>query len=615
MGEVELATVKDFTMTHPSRGSIQWQGTVDIRGIDLDATVVIGDKEVAVYDDDDLQNKPEVGEKLNRPAIVTLFNIAPTSDVVKFTKKLERVTKKMDAEFISYDPSDAVWCFRTKHFSRYGLGDDSDDDEDEMDTQATGASTSKTVVASFQPPPKPASSVPLIKGLDFRSGDRGGRSPGPKLSPFVPTGRGYGWNGIHTGAIEDDSEVMDKANDAYGMILDEVMDVDGRTVTPVLEAATGEVSEAEERQWSRSKPYKPPVWKVKDVTPRGERGICGRLRKEEGVSEKNVRDFQHFMGRGCRANFGPDGRLVRTGRGGRSVVIQDPGFAGEARGDMFQVHSQYADAISGPEGETLPMFKLPSGLANKGTPESYVNLLRCLDAYINTCEARRGRGGGMDVERLGFVLIRALYGQEESAYGAKVPADLLPIQPSDLNKVDVDRRAEGFKAFLREFVAEDVDALIKENRDRHPATAIFAALLGDKVEEAIEMCLQEGYSRLATLLCSGFSCADYMNEQLVVWHGDLGNLDGELLRIYTLLAGKSSENEGALYSHGKRQIGWRLRLALHMLCGYCGYGGERKTVLDAMGEYDSEVLRNLAPRPSPRWDEGSEGGGSKGGLA
>jgi nuclear pore complex protein Nup98-Nup96 len=602
MGEVELATVKDFTMIHPSRGSIQWQGTVDIRGVDLDATVIIGDKEVAVYDDEDVQNKPEVGEKLNRPAIVTLYNITPTNDMAKFTKKLERVTKKMDAEFISYDPDEEVWCFRTKHFSRYGLGDDSDDEEDGVDTQAGGAVEKKTsVVASFQPaPPKPPSSVPLIKGLDFRSGDRGGRSPGPKLSPFVPTRRNFG------DAVEDEDEVMDKANDAYGMILDEFMDVDGRTVTPVLEGSAGaEVSEAEERQWSKSKPYKPPLWKVKDVTPRGQGGICGRIRKEEGVSDKNVRDFQHFMGRGCRASFGPDGKLVTTGKDGRTVLIQAPAAcAGEGRGDMFRVHSRHSLA-EGEGEEALPMFRLPSGLANKGTSESYVSLLRCLDAYIDAFDGRPG--GKSDVGRMGFVLVRALYGQEDAAYDATNPADLLPILPLDLNKVDVDRRAEGFKAFLREFVAEDVDALVKENRDRKPATAILAALLGDKTEEAIELAIENGYSRLATLLCSGFSCAEYMVEQLGSWADGLAKLDGELLRVYNLLAGKVSENEGLLYERGSRQIGWRIRLAAHMLCGLCGYGGERKTVIDAVGDYDSEVMRKTAPQPFPRWDEARRG--------
>ena len=602
MGEVELATVKDFTMTHPSRGSIQWQGTVDIRGVDLDATVIIGDKEVAVYDDEDLQNKPEVGEKLNRPAIVTLYNITPTNDIAKFTKKLERVTKKMDAEFISYDPNEEVWCFRTKHFSRYGLGDDSDDEEDDMDTQAAPAAQNKAaVVASFQPaPPKPPSSIPLIKGLDFRSGDRGGRSPGPKLSPFIPTGRNFG------GAVEDENEVMDKANDAYGMIMDEVMGVDdGRTVTPVLEASAGaNVSEAEERQWSRNKPYKPPLWKVKDVTPRGGRGICGRLRKEEGVSDNNVRDFQHFMGRGCRASFSPDGRLVTTGKDGRTVFVQAlAACAGEARGDMFRVHSLHSVAEGGEEA--LPMFRLPSGLANRGTPESYVSLLRCLDAYIDEFDGKRG--GRADVGRLGFVLVRALYGQEDSAYDATNPADLLPILPSDLNKGDVDRRAEGFKAFLREFVAEDVDALVKQNRDRKPATAILAALLGDKGDEAVDLAIENGYPRLATLICSGFGCAEYLTDQLCSWADGLTKLDGELLRVYNLLAGQVSENEGLLYKNGVRQIGWRIRLAAHMLCGLCGYGGERKTIIDAVGDYDSEVIMKTAPQPFPRWDEARSG--------
>lgn len=589
MSEVELATVKDFTMTHPSRGSIHWQGTVDIRGIDLDATVMIGDKEVAVYDEEDEQNKPEVGEKLNRPAIVILYNISPTNDVAKFTKKLERVTKKMDAEFISFDPDEAVWTFRTKHFSRYGLGDDSDDDDDDdMDTAPpAGAHTN---VTSFQPPPKPLSSVPLIKGLDFRSGDRGGRSPGPQLSPFIPAGGNFG-------SVEDEGAVMEKADDAYGMMLTEVLggDADGRTVTPILESAMVEISEADERQWSKDKPYKPPIWKVKDVTPRGEGGICGRLRKEEGVSEKSVRDFQHFMGRGCRASFGPDGRLVRTGKDGSTVFVEAAGGAGKSRGDLLTVHAEHAVAEETEDGEPLPMFRLPAGLANNGTADTYGDLLSCLDSYVNLFDGKSEN----DVERLGFVLMRTLYGQESYVYESPTvePSKLLPIQPSSM--VDENRRTEGFKAFLRDFVGEDVDVLIRENRDRNPMTAIFAALVGGRVEEATEMCLEEGHTRLATLLCSGYSSAEYMDEQLAAWdkNGTLKKMDGQLVRIYSLLAGRTSENEGVLYQHGARQISWRLRLAMHLLCGDCGFGGERKTILDAVSEYNSEVERKVAPAP------------------
>ena len=143
MSEADLAAVSRFMVSRPGFGSVAWDGAVDIRYIDLDSVVCIREKEVIVYEKEEADgNKPDVGSKLNRPAVITLNKIyskggkdASSEAKLKFSKKLEKKTEKMDAEFVSYDPYDGIWKFRTKHFSRYGLDSDDEDEEDEMEVE------------------------------------------------------------------------------------------------------------------------------------------------------------------------------------------------------------------------------------------------------------------------------------------------------------------------------------------------------------------------------------------------------------------------------------------------------------------------------------------------
>lgn len=144
MSEADLAAVSGFKVERPGYGSVEWDGAVDVRGVDLDSTVVIESKNVSVYDDAELNgNKPEQGSKLNRPAVITMYGIYPklgpesTAEAKeKFSKKIEKSTKKMGAELISFDADGGVWKFRVGHFSRYGLDED-DSDDDSMDANAT----------------------------------------------------------------------------------------------------------------------------------------------------------------------------------------------------------------------------------------------------------------------------------------------------------------------------------------------------------------------------------------------------------------------------------------------------------------------------------------------
>ncbi|CAF1315900.1 unnamed protein product [Adineta steineri] len=131
--------VKQFTVGHEKYGSVTFYGQINLAGLNLDEIIEINHHEVIVYPDDN--NKPSVGEELNRSARITLLGVYPadrtTHEQITDTERikamnydnyLRELTKKFDGEFIKYGVDDGSWTFMVKHFTRYGLDNDNQDD-------------------------------------------------------------------------------------------------------------------------------------------------------------------------------------------------------------------------------------------------------------------------------------------------------------------------------------------------------------------------------------------------------------------------------------------------------------------------------------------------------
>ncbi|CAJ0926004.1 unnamed protein product, partial [Mesorhabditis belari] len=114
-------------------GSVFWPGPLRIsKDININKVVVFRNKEVTVYPNED--QKPSVGEELNRCAEVTLERVWPvekeTKQLIKdpevligmkWRERLERISARMGANFKDYRPTTGSWVFRVDHFSSYGL--------------------------------------------------------------------------------------------------------------------------------------------------------------------------------------------------------------------------------------------------------------------------------------------------------------------------------------------------------------------------------------------------------------------------------------------------------------------------------------------------------------
>ena len=71
----ELMAVEDFTI-YNEHGKIQFEGATDLTEVDLEKIVTIEKGSAEVYDDTDPTTvKPPVGQKLNKPAIISLYDM------------------------------------------------------------------------------------------------------------------------------------------------------------------------------------------------------------------------------------------------------------------------------------------------------------------------------------------------------------------------------------------------------------------------------------------------------------------------------------------------------------------------------------------------------------
>jgi hypothetical protein len=149
MATEELAHVLGFTVTkvHPSTGervgSIEWLEAVDLTGVDLDADVeivneVIAGEEVAAgkasgrrrwfvavygHRGETDADSPAQGHKLNGPARITFYNVAPksASKLPTFEASLAAKVTKLEppGTNVTWDQHTHVLTFQVPHWSSH----------------------------------------------------------------------------------------------------------------------------------------------------------------------------------------------------------------------------------------------------------------------------------------------------------------------------------------------------------------------------------------------------------------------------------------------------------------------------------------------------------------
>jgi len=116
MNIASLTQVNDFAIGNEF-GEISFIGPSDLTFVNFDRDIDIQKKQFLLYMDE--QHKPLKGTKLNKPAIISIFNYLPKklSEPSQETEsKMRQFCKKLDATFLSYSYEENTLQVQVENF-------------------------------------------------------------------------------------------------------------------------------------------------------------------------------------------------------------------------------------------------------------------------------------------------------------------------------------------------------------------------------------------------------------------------------------------------------------------------------------------------------------------
>ncbi|KAH3759909.1 nucleoporin 98 [Pelomyxa schiedti] len=141
MSDEELSRVENFSVLCEGVGQVTFLGPTDLRNVDIDSAVQFGHMSLTVYPNNKYGSEPPVGQGLNKPAEVTLYNCFPASGrdvkrLVHYSRKIAETTERLGATLVDYNAMTGTWVFQVKHFSTYGIEWTSEDEREAGDEAA-----------------------------------------------------------------------------------------------------------------------------------------------------------------------------------------------------------------------------------------------------------------------------------------------------------------------------------------------------------------------------------------------------------------------------------------------------------------------------------------------
>ena len=120
----ELENVENFTI-YNDFGKIEFEGMTNLTHLNLDQIITIEENQILVYENEKIEFKPQEGQGLNKPAIITIKKCFPRNSKgekisdennEKFLMTLQKICKDKNAEFKSYDRETGDWTFKVSYF-------------------------------------------------------------------------------------------------------------------------------------------------------------------------------------------------------------------------------------------------------------------------------------------------------------------------------------------------------------------------------------------------------------------------------------------------------------------------------------------------------------------
>ena len=579
-----LKNVPDFTIKN-AFGSIQWNGKVDVSGVDLDKAISIEYGKVTVYGDN-YPEKPPVGMKLNRAALITI-NLNSDEPVTR--EDLIESNEESGARFISYVYDESInkfrWIFSVEHFSSHGLSGKLSSKKAASENNSAGffisggSSVSANLSAIFGTPSAPIS----------------GGSIAP--TPSVPAN-----------TVPSSSSPRNTPIRANAPVISHVIDTSARTA-PVISLDSSKSSSM-------------------------------KILKETIKSKPHQADRSFFLRGSFRVGWGVNGVLAHVGRNrlfneadkdvpaANSVRLehvdtlrwskkQSPAATVQFDKvlDKVRTFSKIKGDLSGAK-----YFSVPDGTSNDSTEyKLYLDmLLSIMKEYRQQKDQSRVDLMALQVTEL----VNAVLGQEEpnrpSADSVAPPVEGNSCAKYYINwNLQDERRSELISRWLSAVCQNEVDA--KMPAELQPYRRIFDELSCRRIPKAIDLAMEAGLYRLATIIAQvdGTSCDTILINQIYEWSDmdvlkeDNKLFHSELRNIYLLLSGSEAVEV--------TNIGWRR--ALGVLYWYTSpfewsqmdHNSQLRSnrFMLALQKYDEILSDNQVDRPEPKWKNDADRLGSR----
>ncbi|ETV76247.1 hypothetical protein H257_09740 [Aphanomyces astaci] len=486
----DLKAVDHFVVGCKGMGCVQWYGSTDVTGLNLDELVLFAPKEVIVYPNED--DKHPLGEGLNKPALVELLHIYPPDDPAKRAAYVNRVkarTDHMDATYVDYQPDAGVWKFKVEHFSRYGFDDDEDDENSHHMTTENPPNTLQTMAAKLKLNP---ARLHQLQALYLKQTI-------PHAAPVSMT----------TDMQEED---IGKSPSIFGSF-------------PLSERPAASTSLSSATHPTRLvvvEPVTPPppapaAPRRYAVPPPSRQQGSPTLALWNGPNTSTL-DMGISFGRSFRgASFGPSGQLVVVTRH-RHVRV-------------------YAHPIATPAtADSLPLLAVHQSLSK--TNDYHVTLPSDLSAHVHEYADNAVAATSM------WQLVVALYGLEpprpDDDRGGRStrghPSEHPPLSPS--------QRDEFISRWFERAIRRRHHPLPPSQSKPTSEKTVLQALLQHNVVAAAQRAMAQGNAHLAMLVAqassyNGSSFRQQLESQLSQWEDQAASrhVDKSLLEVYSILAG------------------------------------------------------------------------------
>ena len=602
MDPADLAAVSNFSVMRKGVGKVAWEGAVDVRGADLDTIIDIEHQSVSVYTAEEREGKkPEVGTKLNRPAVLTMENILPSDsqDPQKFANKVARQTKKINAELISYDISTGEWILRVQHFSRYALDDDSDDDED---------------VENINPETPRAQKSDNKRKLDFSSGERGGRSPDAmkdgreKMArqdtpykvngAFVDDEDSSGdvlmtpYDGFNESSIMHEAEAavseMKMSLEAENILLSAKKQFEKDTALFPEEGTTL----ADDNDESRSGRYIPDFQDLRAAASMP--SFTSRLIKAYSISATNSStDFGLRMGRSFRVGWSPDGSFFSVGKDGTLIRSKPKLEKLNAERELKLLGTHRSNAVMQKSEENCPLLSLPS-------KDDGINRMKdTLGSY--TATVKESPLSASSISDSAYSLLQVMHESKSARKGNNNQVVAFGTSNSLADDIIDDQYVSSIARWFIDSCRDEVgNEIIQARAKQNKYKALLSAVSGGDLVTAAKIAEEENLLQLSILLTSGPDGRKDIFEEILAWRkaGNVRSIPDELSRTYRLIAGDLGMEEEVYKRRGKESdaFDWRRRMVMKLM--FSKSEKACKSLSSIIAQYEADVSKGVAPFPS-----------------